>query len=75
MDDERVPYPELVNRVERLRAQFEEMQRNYIFIRREPSASAPTSLDDGNMVLMDDGGANTKLYWKPQAALRSITFA
>lgn len=75
MGDDRIPYPDLVDKVERLTAQLQEMERDYIWIRRQPRASAPTSLDDGNMVLMDDGGANTKLYWKPRAAIRSLTFA
>ena len=48
-------YEQLVATVEQLQNRLDEMESNYMRIRREPATDVPTSLDGGEAVITSTG--------------------
>ena len=75
MSEEReLTYAELVNRVHLLESKLSEMESGYLWIRKEPTTSVPTEMDDGRAVIFDDG-TDQKLYRNGRNGIKSLAFS
>jgi hypothetical protein len=61
-------YDELVERIARLENKLGEMERHNISIRRDAATTAPTSIEVGSLLLVDDA-AHQRLYWQSPSGL------